>query len=112
MEKGVVEFLELRGKDALAGEKQRVGHFAEEQSQGEGGRGAERRAVEGGGESFGELRVGDRLRRDDVERAAEVFVLEHETEDGDGVVEGDPAHPLPAAGDFSSNSELKGPHHF
>ena len=45
----VVEFLELGWLDALTGEEQGVGHFAEEQAEGEGGRGEESGAVQGGG---------------------------------------------------------------
>jgi len=41
--------LELGREDALAGKEQGVGHFAEEQAEGEGGRGEERGAMEGGG---------------------------------------------------------------
>ena len=44
----VVELLELGGEDALAGEEQGVGHFAEEQAEGEGWRGEECGAVHGG----------------------------------------------------------------
>ena len=45
MEELVVEFLELGGEGALAGEEQGVGHLAEEEAEGEGGRGEERGAV-------------------------------------------------------------------
>lgn len=62
----IVEFLELGGEDALAGEEQGVGHFAEEQAQGEGGRGEECRAVEGGGKDFGEVGVGHGFGRNGV----------------------------------------------
>ena len=41
--------MELGGEDALAGEEQGVGHFTEEEAKGEGGRGEERGAVQGGG---------------------------------------------------------------
>ena len=61
-----VECLELGGEDALAGEEQGVGHFAEEEAKGEGGRGEERGAVQGGCEGFGELGTGDWLWRDYV----------------------------------------------
>ena len=45
----VVEFLEFVWLDALAGEEQGVSQFAEEEAEGEGGRGEERGAVQGGG---------------------------------------------------------------
>lgn len=61
-----VEFLQLDGLDALAGEEQGIGHFAEEKSKGEGWGGEERGAVQGRGEDSGELGVGHRLRGDDV----------------------------------------------
>src|SRR5215472_6307951 len=111
MKEGVVELLELDGEDALAREEQRVGHFAEDETQDEGRRGKKRRAVQGGGEGLGELDVCHGLWGDDVERAADAFVCEHEAQDGGGVVESDPAHPLLAAGDFSPNSKLKRSHH-
>jgi len=86
-----VEFLELGGLDALAGEEQGVRHFAEDEAEGEGGSGEERGAVQGGGQDFREARVGDGLRRDYVEGAGDVGVFEGEAEDGDYIVESDPA---------------------
>lgn len=87
----VVELLELVGEDTLAGEEQSFGHFAEDEAEGVGGHGEERRAVQSGGEDFGEIGVGDGLRRDDIEGAGDVGVFDRETKDGDYVVEGDPA---------------------
>ena len=72
----VVEFLKLGRQDALAGEKQRVGHFTEDQAQGKRRRGKKRGAVQGGRESSRELGVGYGLRRDDIDRAADVLIFE------------------------------------
>ena len=66
MREFVVECLELGGEDTLAGEEQGVGHFAEEKAEGESGRCEERGAVQGGGQDFGEVGVGDGLGRDYV----------------------------------------------
>ena len=44
----VVELLELGGLNALAGEKQGLGHFAEEKAEDESGCWEERGAVQGG----------------------------------------------------------------
>jgi len=71
----VVQFLELGGEGTLAGEEQGVGHFAEEEAQGEGGGGEERWAAQSGREDFCEIGVGDRLWGDDVEWAGDVAVF-------------------------------------
>jgi len=111
MKEHVVEFLELGGEYALAGEEQRVGHFAENESQDEGGRGEERGSVQRGGKNFSELSVRDRLRRDYIDRATDMFVFEREAQDGHGVIEADPAHPLAAGADSSAHAKLKRAHH-
>ena len=105
-----VEFLELGGNRALAGEQEGVGHFAEDETEGEGGRGEERGAVQDRSQGFGEGGVGDGFRGDHVERAGDVAVFESEEQHGDGVFERDPAHPLEAISNFSAQPELKGPH--
>ena len=70
-----VEFLELGGEDALAGEEQGIGHFAEEQAEGKGGSGEEGGAVKGGGQDFSEVSVGRGLKGDDVDWAGDVGVF-------------------------------------
>ena len=58
----MVEFLELGGEDALAGEEQGVGHFAEYEAQGEGGGREERGTADSGGQDFCEIDIGYWLR--------------------------------------------------
>ena len=107
----IVELLELGGKDALAGEEQGVGHFAEREAESKGWSGEECRAMQGFGQDCGELRVGHGLWRDDVEGAGDVGVFYRKAENGGYIFESDPTQPLRAGADFSTNEELKGPHH-
>jgi hypothetical protein len=76
VEELVVEFLELGGDGALAGEEQGVGHFAEGEAERESGCREDRWAVQGGGQGFGELGVRDGSRRDNVEWASDVGIFQ------------------------------------
>src|SRR5437870_3508236 len=54
VQKPVAKFFQSLRCDALAGEEQRVGHFAQREPQGKGGSREERGTVDGFGEEIGE----------------------------------------------------------
>lgn len=91
MREPIVEFVELGREDALAGEEQSVGHFAESEAEGESRSGEERRAMQGFGEDRGELSVRNGLRRDCVDSAGDAGVLDRKAENGGYIFESDPA---------------------
>jgi hypothetical protein len=90
MYKLVVEFVELGGEGALAGEEQGVGHFAKDEAEGEGWGGEEGGAMHGFGQDSSESSVGHGLRGDYVESTGDVGVLDRKAENGRYIVEGDP----------------------
>jgi hypothetical protein len=98
---------ELGGVGAGAGKDSFIGHFAEGESEGEGGDGEQGGAMELGGEGAGELGVGDRVRGGEVERAGEGGGFEKEGDGGESVGEGDPAHELTAAAEPATEAEAE-----
>src|SRR5688500_4671275 len=89
--------LTARGKDPLAGEQHILGHLAPEgEAKGQGGRGDDGRAVEGGAEGAAEVAVANGFGRGDVVDPASGFGLERPFDHAHGVVAVDPGHPLPA----------------
>ena len=73
----------------------------------QGGTAEDRGPVQRPPERRGHLGVGDRLGRDDVDRAADVLAVDDEPHDADHVVERDPAHPLPARPDAAADVEAE-----
>ena len=82
---------EFGGVGAGAGEEGFIGHFAEGESEGEGGDGKNGGAMEVGGKDAGELSVGDRVGGGEVDGAGEGGGFEEEEDGGESVGEGDPS---------------------
>jgi len=78
------------GNGAGAGEQSFIGHLPQGQAQSKGRRGQHSGAVEGCREGAGELAVGDRVRRGEVDGAGNGWCLKDEQNRGDHVVEADP----------------------
>ncbi len=111
MKEAVAEFREAPREDALARKEQRVCHFPERQAQSEGGSRENGRPAEGAGERRGEFSVADGLRRDGVDGAASFLILQDKADDGYGLGECEPGHPLLTRADASAQSEAKRQEH-
>lgn len=98
------------GDGALAGCED-LGHFAEDEPEGEGRDRAEGRAVEEAGEGAGEFGVADGGRGDGVQRGVQVGGSQRPEDEGDGVIDVDPGHPLAAAGEGTGDAELESGQH-
>jgi len=98
---------EFGGVGAGAGEEGFIGHFAEGESEGEGGDGKNGGAMEVGGKDAGELSVGDRVGGGEVDGAGEGGGFEEEEDGGESVGEGDPADELSAASEPAAEAETK-----
>jgi len=83
--------LEALGDDAGAGEEGGIGHFAEEESQGEPWGGEDRGTMEGSGQGFGEFGVSNWSWGDDVDRAAHGIIVQGVVDCADAIVTADPA---------------------
>lgn len=80
-------------------------HLAVEQPQGEAGDRQDGRPVKRSPERPGEIRIRDRLRCGDVERAGRLAVIQAEQDRRDRIIEMDPGHVLPATCDGSADAE-------
>src|SRR5512134_3541745 len=96
-----------RRDHALAREQQRVGHLAEGEPEGHGGRGEDRRAPEHLAQGLGEDPIGDRARRNRIEGADEGGRGEGVQDEPQRVVQAHPAHPLPSVAEPGTGPELE-----
>jgi len=98
----VAGLLEAARDHARARQQQGVRHLAtDREAEGEGRDRKRRRARQGRSERLGKLPVGDRSRRDGVDRAAQIVALQRVEDDVRKVVEGDPADVLTPAADHA-----------
>src|SRR5271156_3656965 len=99
--------LEFDGFDALAGEEERPGHFAEGDAQGDGWRGEECWAVQDAGKHAGEVSILYGAGRDEVVGAAPGWHVDRAADDSDNILQGDPGQPLSARTEAAAEAELK-----
>ena len=60
-------------------------------------------------EDAGELGIGDGMRRGGVEGAAQLRLRDRELDGGDGILQGDPAHPLASVAQAAAKAETEEP---
>ena len=98
----VAGLLKAARDHARARQQQGVRHLApHREAEGEGRDRKRRGARQGLSERLGKLPVGDRARRDGVDRAAQIAALQRMEDDEGKVVEGDPADVLTPAADHA-----------
>ena len=97
---------EPRWNHALARKQKFVGRTSEQQPKRERRNGEQRRTVQRSGERAGELGVGDRLRRGDVEGPVAVPV-EYVADGTHGILQRYPRHPLAATTERPTHPEPK-----
>src|SRR5262249_6915273 len=94
MQEGIAEPIQGIRNGSLAAEEQRVGHFAQHDAQNEWWYREDRRTVHDSCERLRKFGVLRRLRRDSVDWASHVFIVQSKSKNRDGLSEGQPRHPL------------------
>src|SRR4051812_35788728 len=107
MSEGEAKILEPLGQRALTGEQAGIGEFTVNETKKRGRRGHKGWASQGRSEGRGEFGVCNWVGRGDVEGTGRVVAIEQEKDGPDGVVEGDPTHPLAAVAEFATEAHLE-----
>ena len=98
--------------NAGTSEQERIRHFAKKEPSGEGRHRQKGRAADHSAQRFGKLQIGNRIRRNQINRATHGLVFDQKTNGPDLIFQRNPAHILPAASKNSTTAHFKRKQHF